>query len=59
MNECFLRQLSACGGVRWSAVMTVVGVKFALVDGKGVFNPAGGYVWIALYAAAAGIALTA
>ena len=43
----------------WSAVMTAAGVKFALVDGKGVFNPVGGYVWIALYAAAAGIALTA
>ena len=42
----------------WSAVMTVAGVKF-LVDGKGVFNPVGGYVWIALYAAAASIALTA
>ena len=43
----------------WSTAMTAAGVKFALVDGKGVFNPAGGYVWIALYAAAAGIALTA
>ena len=43
----------------WSTAMTAAGVKFALVDGKGVFNPVGGYVWIALYAAAAGIALTA
>jgi len=41
----------------WAAVMTAVFTKFVLVDR--VFNPVGGYVWIALYAAAAGIALTA
>ena len=34
-------------------------LKFLMVDGKGVFNPVGGYVWAAIYAAAAGIALTA
>jgi len=34
-------------------------LKFLLVDGTGVFNPMGGYVWAAIYAAAAGIALAA
>jgi hypothetical protein len=42
-----------------AAIMAAGIVKFAAIDGKGIFNPVGGYVWAAIYAAAAGIALTA
>jgi hypothetical protein len=34
-------------------------LKFVMLDGVGTFNPMGAYVWAAIYAAAAGIALTA
>ena len=39
----------------WSAVMIAANVKF--IVSPGIVNPVGGYVWIALYAAAAGIDL--
>ena len=34
-------------------------LKLVLVDGVGLFNPAGGYVWAGLFGAAGVAALTA
>ena len=42
-----------------AAIFTAAILKMVMLDAAGSFNPMGGYVWAAIYAAASGIALTA
>jgi hypothetical protein len=39
-----------------AATFTAAILKFLFVDGKGVFNPIGGYAWCAIWTAAGAIA---